>query len=143
MGTRERPRPVSPRRLRSQPGALTASRFRALVREAVEGLPPEFRDRLDNVDLIVRNRPTALELRTAGVGRGGTLLGLYQGIPLAERNSGYHAVLPDRIYLYRQPIEAVSGSEEEMVRQIRRTVLHELAHHFGISDERLHQIGAY
>jgi predicted Zn-dependent protease with MMP-like domain len=113
------------------------------VREAVAGLPPALRGRIDNVDIIVRGRPTPAELRQAGIGRGGTLLGLYQGIPLPQRHSGYHMTLPDRIYLFRQPLEEMCATEEELVRQIRRTVLHELAHHFGISDERLAEIGAY
>ena len=122
---------------------MSAGRFKALAREAVAGLPAELRDRIDNVDIIVRGRPTAAELRQAGVRRGGTLLGLYQGVPIPHRNSGYHMALPDRILLFRQPLEAMCETEEQLVRQIRRTVLHELAHHFGIGDERLLQIGAY
>ena len=122
---------------------MSAGRFKALAREAVAGLPAELRDRIDNVDIIVRGRPTAAELRQAGVRRGGTLLGLYQGVPIPYRNSGYHMALPDRILLFRQPLEAMCETEEQLVHQIRRTVLHELAHHFGIGDERLHQIGAY
>jgi predicted Zn-dependent protease with MMP-like domain len=109
----------------------------------VAGLPPALRDRIDNVDIIVRGRPTAAELHLAGVPRGGTLLGLYHGTPLPHRNSGYTMMLPDRIYLYRQPLEAMCRTDEELVAQIRRTVLHELAHHFGISDARLAEIGAY
>jgi predicted Zn-dependent protease with MMP-like domain len=78
-----------------------------------------------------------------GVPPGGTLLGLYQGTPLPVRNSGYTMTLPDRIFLYRRPLEAISRDDEDLVRQIRRTVLHELAHHFGIDDDRLTEIGAY
>ena len=122
---------------------MSVGRFKALAREAVSGLPPELRERIDNVDIIVRGRPTAAELRQAGVGRGGMLLGLYQGVPIPYRNSAYHMALPDRILLFRQPLEAMCETEEQLVHQIRRTVLHELAHHFGIGDERLHQIGAY
>ena len=122
---------------------ISAGRFRALAREAVLGLPDELRTRIDNVAIVVRGRPTAAELRAAGVPRGGTLLGLYQGTPLPVRNSGYHLALPDRILLFRQPLEAMCATDEQLVRQIRRTVLHELAHHFGIDDARLHQIGAY
>ena len=119
------------------------ARFKALVREAVRGLPDELRGRIDNVDILIRGRPTASELREARVPPGGTLLGLYQGTPLPSRNSGYHAVLPDRILLFRGPLEAMCRTDEDLVAQIRRTVLHELAHHFGIDDDRLHRIGAY
>jgi predicted Zn-dependent protease with MMP-like domain len=115
----------------------------ALAREAVEGLPDELRDRIDNVDIIVRKRPTAAELHAAGVRGGGMLLGLYQGTPIPVRNSGYNLVLPDRIFLYRAALESISRTDDELVAQIRRTVLHELAHHFGIDDDRLHAIGAY
>ena len=120
-----------------------ARRFKALARQAVEGLPRHLRARMDNVDIIVRARPTTAELRSAGVRHGGTLLGLYQGTPLPYRNSAYSMVLPDRIYLFRQPLEAMCATDEQLVAQIRRTVLHELAHHFGIDDDRLTQIGAY
>jgi predicted Zn-dependent protease with MMP-like domain len=113
------------------------------VRRAVDGLPPDLRERIDNIDILVRERPTAAELRAAGVGPGGTLLGLYQGTPLSARNSAYNLTLPDRILLFRRPLEAICRTDEQLVAQIRRTVLHELAHHFGIDDDRLHQIGAY
>lgn len=117
-------------------------RFKALVREALAAMPAELHERIDNVDIIVRGRPTAAELHAAGV-RGGTLLGLYLGTPLTARNSGYNLALPDRILLFRGPLEALARSDDELVAQIRRTVLHELAHHFGIDDDRLHAIGAY
>ncbi len=144
MGTEERRRRIerASRTLARRRGRDT-ERFKCLAREAVLGLPPELRDRIDNVAIVVRGRPTAAELRSAGVPRGGTLLGLYQGVPLPVRNSGYHLALPDRIYLYRQPLEAMCQTDEQLVAQIRRTVLHELAHHFGIDDTRLHEIGAY
>ncbi|MGH2598964.1 MAG: metallopeptidase family protein [Dehalococcoidia bacterium] len=127
---------VAQRRLAS------AGRFKALARQAIAGLPPELRGRINNVAIMVRERPTTAELRSAGVGPGGALLGLYQGTPLPARNSAYHLTLPDRIFLYRQPLEAMCRTDEELVAQIRRTVLHELAHHFGIDDDRLHRIGA-
>jgi predicted Zn-dependent protease with MMP-like domain len=71
------------------------------------------------------------------------LFGLYEGIPLTERTSNYGLVLPDKITIFRQPIEARSWTDEQVRRIVRRTVLHELAHHFGISDERLRELGAY
>src|SRR5262249_54330699 len=82
-----------------------ARRFRAATRAALADLPPALSERMDNVDVIVRGRPTAAELRMAGVPRGGTLLGLYHGTPLTARTAGYNMTLPDRIYLFRQPLE--------------------------------------
>ena len=144
MGSEERRRRnVSPRRQLDGGYTAAARRFKALAREAVNGLPDHLRARIDNVAIIVRGRPTARELRSAGVPHGGTLLGLYQGTPLPLRHSGYNMALPDRIYLFREPLEALSRTDEQLVAQIRRTVLHELAHHFGISDDRLTEIGAY
>ena len=144
MGSEERERGRGrAARLVAQRRSTGAARFKAAAREAVRSLPPALRERIDNVDILIRSRPTAAELRQAGVGPGGSLLGLYQGTPLPLRNSGYHAVLPDRILLFRQPLESISRTDEELIAQIRHTVLHELAHHFGIDDDRLHAIGAY
>jgi predicted Zn-dependent protease with MMP-like domain len=84
--------------------------------------------------------PNARQLRSVGV-RHGTLLGLYEGIPLTERNSGYSMVLPDKITIFQRTIERICGSHAEIVAQVRQTVIHEVAHHFGISDARLEELG--
>lgn len=120
---------------------LPRARFERLVRRALAGLPPQFRRRLDNVDVIVERRPTPAQLRLGGVPAGDTLLGLYTGTPLPERTSGYNMTLPDRIIIFQEPIEAVSANAPELIAQVRQTVIHELAHHFGIDDERLDQLG--
>ena len=75
--------------------------------------------------------------------RGRNLLGLYEGVPLTSRGTGYAGMLPDTIHIYRVPILRMCRSEEEVVEQVRRTVVHEVAHHFGISDDRLHELDAY
>lgn len=123
---------------------LPHSQFEALVEEALQGLPPFLARRMNNVDILLAKWPSRAELREAGVPPGHTLLGLYQGVPLTERTSAYHLVPPDTITLYQGPIEAeADGDPEEIREQVRRTVVHEIAHHFGISDERLHELGAY
>jgi len=123
--------------------------FEELVEEALEGLPPEFAERLENIDVEVEVRPSRRTLRQMGLLGRGTLLGLYQGIPQTRRTSNYGNVLPDRIVIYREPIleeaEAVSDEEGEdldaAVRKIvRRTVLHEVGHHFGLSDGELRRL---
>ena len=116
-------------------------RFESLVRRAVRGLPPQFRDRLMNLDVVVERRPSIRRLRQGGVGHGYTLLGLYVGVPQTRRGMGYTYALPDRIIIFQEPIEQRSGSEEELVAHVRETVLHEIAHHFGIDDARLREIG--
>lgn len=117
------------------------SRFRRLVGAAMESIPDELAERIENVNIMVRTRPTEDELQAAGIGRGQLLLGLYQGQPLTHRGSFYGNTLPDRIMIYQEAIETVCRNDDEVVRQIQETVLHEFAHHFGIDDERLDEIG--
>lgn len=123
---------------------LTPAEFELLVDQALAELPPYFADRMANVAVMVRPWPTRSELEQARTPAGHTLLGLYQGIPLTVRTSGYNLVSPDTITLYQGPIERAAGPSLEAIRkQVRRTVLHELAHHFGIDDDRLRELGAY
>lgn len=117
---------------------MDAERFEELVALALETLPDEIARQIDNVNIEVQDWPTREQARMAGPR--GLLLGLYQGVPLTRRSSGYGMVLPDRITIFQGPIETVSRSEPELVEQVRSTVIHEVAHHFGISDERLHEI---
>jgi predicted Zn-dependent protease with MMP-like domain len=117
--------------------------FEALVAEALDRLPPDIQEKLENVEVVVEWRPSPALLRRLGLRPGDTLFGLYEGVPLTQRTSGYGLVLPDKITIFRQPIEAYSRSDEQVRRRIRHTVLHELAHHFGISDDRLRELGVY
>lgn len=112
-------------------------RFEELVLEAVEALPQQFLDRLANVDIEVRDWPSREELRSARVPWGRTLLGLYVGIPHTERRR-YHLALPDRIFIYRRPIERLCRNDAEVRDRVARVIKHEIAHHFGLSDADLH-----
>jgi predicted Zn-dependent protease with MMP-like domain len=108
--------------------------FDQVVQDALDSLPRELRDRISNVGVVVEDEPPP----------GQPLLGLYQGIPLTRRGSGYSGALPDKITIYRGPLERLYGWDSEVLRgQIRHVVLHEVAHHFGISDERLIEIDRY
>jgi predicted Zn-dependent protease with MMP-like domain len=108
--------------------------FQAYAEEAVQSVPPELRAQMSNVQIIVEDEPP----------RGQPLLGLYEGVPLTRRGSGYGGVLPDKITLYRGPLIRLYGHDPERLRaEVRRVVLHEIAHHFGISDERLVEIDRY
>jgi predicted Zn-dependent protease with MMP-like domain len=117
------------------------TRFESLVRRAVRGLPDEFLEQLDNLDIVVERRPSPRRLQRSGVGRGQTLLGLYLGVPRTRRGLGYTYALPDRIIIFQEPIEQICRTEEELVEQVRATVVHEIAHHFGIDDARLTELG--
>jgi len=117
--------------------------FLELVAEVLEGLPDDIRAMMDNVEVVVEDWASAEELLQAGVDSRYNLLGLYHGIPLTQRSSHYGMVLPDKITLYQRAIELHSGPGGSLRRRIRQTILHELAHHFGIDDDRLHEIGRY
>jgi len=108
--------------------------FEERVREALGDLPADLRAAMSNVEIVVEDEPPA----------GQPLLGLYQGIPLTRRTSGYSGVAPDKISIYRGPLERFYGHDpENLRREIKRVVLHEIAHHFGISDERLIELDRY
>jgi predicted Zn-dependent protease with MMP-like domain len=124
-------------------GRRNRQHFEQLVVEALESLPEEFRRRLENVEIVVEEWPSAHTLRQVGLGPGQTLFGLYQGIPLTGRTRSYNLVLPDKITLYRGPIEAYSRSDQEVRARVAHTVIHEIAHFFGISDDRLRELGVY
>ena len=98
---------------------------------------------MDNIALLVRPWPTRSELERTGTQPGHTLLGLYHGIPLTERTTGYTLVPPDTITIYQGPIEQSCANPDAIPALVRRVVIHEIAHHFGISDDRLRELGAY
>lgn len=109
---------------------LPDARFEELVAEALDSIPPELGRYMDNVAVFVEE------------GRRPGLLGLYQGVPLTQRDAGYAGmVMPDRITIFRGPILATCHTESDVVRQVQTTVIHEVAHHFGIDDARLRELG--
>ena len=120
--------------------AVERDAFEELVRKALLVLPDEIARRMSNVDVEVQENPTPGQLAATGVPPGHTLLGLYQGIPLTRRTSGYQMVPPDRIIVFQRPLEAAARSEEDLAQRVRDTVIHEVGHHFGISDARLREI---
>ena len=120
---------------------MTARRFRALVAEVLDSLPRRFAEKLENVVVQVEEEPTAEDLERAGVDpRRGTLFGLYDGVPLCERGDTA-PVLPDRIVLFRKPLCRAFPDEAALRRQVRITLLHEIAHHFGFDEQTLRDLG--
>jgi predicted Zn-dependent protease with MMP-like domain len=108
--------------------------FELAVEDAVDSLPRELGEAMSNVAIVIEDEPP----------HGQPLLGLYEGVPLTERSSAYGGTPPDKISIYRGPLERLYGRDPGLLRdQIRRVVLHEIAHHFGISDERLEELDAY
>jgi len=123
--------------------AMEQSVFEELVAEALDALPEELRSRMDNVDVVVQDWPNQETMRQAGVRHRSQLLGFYHGVPLTERTHSYYLVLPDKISIYRMPILLHARTPEQVRETVHRVVHHEVAHHFGIDDEHLHNIGAY
>jgi predicted Zn-dependent protease with MMP-like domain len=122
---------------------LSRDAFARVVADALDVLPDDVHGWLENVEVLVDDWPTRAQLGGAGGGRRGSLLGLYEGIPLTERGADYGMVEPDRITIFRGPVLDRCRTEIEVRDEVRQTVIHELAHHFGIDDDRLEALGAY
>ena len=114
--------------------------FEKLVLEALAKVPAQFQQHLDNLDVVVKWRPSPAERRQAGSRSGDALFGLYLGIPLSERGAYYNMALPDQIVIYQEAHERLCSSREEMIEEVRKTVLHELGHYLGIDEERLEEL---
>jgi predicted Zn-dependent protease with MMP-like domain len=114
------------------------TRFEELVADALDSIPPDLGDELDNVAVVIEDWPTPEQLED----RGGTLLGLYEGVPLTERGPlSYAGVMPDHITIFRGPLCELARDEEDLAAQVRVTVLHEIGHYFGMDDDQLRELG--
>jgi predicted Zn-dependent protease with MMP-like domain len=114
--------------------------FERLVAEALDELPRRFRRCLRNIAVVVESEPSRELLEEMGLWPHGTLLGLYQGVPLTRRGFSYGNVLPDRIAIFQKPLEAMCLSSDDLKEAIRDTVKHEIGHYFGLDDERLEEL---
>jgi predicted Zn-dependent protease with MMP-like domain len=120
---------------------VTRREFERLVEQALGSLPAEFRRYLENVEVVVRPRPDPALLDEMGVPEDETLFGLYQGTPMTERQSSLEPLMPDQILIFQEPIEEACATRAEIQAEVRRTVVHEVAHFFGIDEERLQDLG--
>lgn len=116
--------------------------FEKLVVEALNDMPEEFQRNLENIIVVVEDEPPIELLDQMGLRGSGTLLGLYQGVPLNRRGRGYSNILPDKISIYKRPIESICYSEEEIKEKVREVVMHEIGHYFGLSEQTLRKIGS-
>lgn len=125
---------------------INDERFEELVAEALDEIPQRLWDFVENIAVTVQDWPSLGQMASVGLdGRHSMLLGLYEGVPMTARSHYYGLTPPDKITIFRIPILRLCppGDEDAVRERVRRTVLHEVAHHFGISDQRLHEIGAY
>jgi predicted Zn-dependent protease with MMP-like domain len=120
---------------------MDAVRFEQLVGQAIDSLPEEFMPYMENIDVVIADEPTQAQLKRSHLEKNMTLLGLYEGVPMTERTTHYSLVTPDKITIFQKTIEAAFRKDEVIVKEIRRVVLHEIAHHFGIDDDRLDELG--
>lgn len=111
--------------------------FEELVREGIKAIPQNFLDKLENVDIVIEEAPTPEQLHKLSIRKNYTLFGLYEGIPKTKRSSGYGQVLPDKITIFKNPIEQASQSKEQIKQIVKDTVWHEFAHHFGMDEDRV------
>ena len=118
---------------------MKRERFQELVKDALDALPDDFRVHLDNVAVVIEDRPPP-ELDSGDDAEEGSLLGLYEGNPLPERTLNDSLVLPDKITIFQANVEAICATDDDIRHEVRLTVLHEIAHHFGIDDDRLDEL---
>jgi len=120
---------------------VSKAEFERLVERALGELPAKFADFLEEVPVEVQNRPTRKQLKSVGLDEDHLLLGLYDGLPLTQRSVEHSGVRPAVIYIFKEDIELASDTEEELIEQVRTTVLHEIGHHFGMSEDDLDELG--
>src|SRR5215208_2670727 len=120
---------------------VSKTKFARLVEQALAELPEEFAQFLEEVPVEIRERPTRAQLRQVGLVKDELLLGLYTGIPRTERSVEHSGRMPDVIYIFQEDCELVSDSEQQLVDEVRTTVLHEIGHHFGLDEDDLERLG--
>ena len=123
---------------------MTRKKFEALVKGVLKKLPKEFKNMLENVDVVIEIDLDMDRVKTLGLGAKGRFLGLYQGVPLKDRTHYYGIVMPDKITLYKRNIELECKARRlDLREEIKHVIQHEIAHHFGISDKRLKELSVY
>ena len=121
--------------------SISREQFQNLVLQALSDLPEDVRHSLQNVDVVVDDVASINQIAGTGIENAMNLLGLYEGIPLTERY-GYDMVLPDKVTLFQKPIESICDTQEQMAEEISKTLIHEIAHHFGLDDDHLDRLGS-
>lgn len=120
------------------------SNFDQLVADALADIPEQFRTRVRNVAIVVSEEPTPEQCAECGIPEGETMYGYYEGTPLVERDTDGEPIMPDRVFIFRRPLEEDFGHDRDTLRrEIAATIRHEIAHHFGIEDDRLEELGKY
>ena len=117
---------------------MNGKKFEKLVNEVIKTIPKKFLEKLDNIDIVIEDTPAPYQLKKLKARKGSIIFGLYEGIPKTKRWN-YGQVLPDKITIFKKPIERIAQSEEKMKEIIKNTVWHEIAHHFGMDEKRIRE----
>lgn len=119
---------------------VSHEQFEALINQALSELPEKYIKRLDNVAIVIGSEPTPEQRQRLNLSANQSLFGLYEGIPLTQRGNNYNLVLPDKITLFKTPLEAAANSHQELAAQVKHTLWHEIAHYFGLSHDRIYKL---
>jgi len=114
--------------------------FEKLVADGMDAIPEDFIDKIKNVAIVIADFPTTAQLAKVKARPGSTLFGLYEGVPQTKRGGNYSGVLPDKITIFKIPLVCVSDDEDDLRERVKHTVWHEVAHHFGLDHDRIHQL---
>ncbi len=120
---------------------INQEEFENIVSQAIDAIPDKYYSRISNVAFVTENEPTESQRQKLKLACNQTLYGLYEGIPLTKRGSGYNLVLPDKITIFKHPIQFNSQNLAELKANVHRTVWHEVAHYFGLAHEQIHKLG--
>jgi len=118
---------------------MTREEFEKLVNEGISSIPEKFLKRLENIDIVIEERPTNDQLKKVNIQNPFCLFGLYEGIPKTKRGSSYGMVLPDKITIFKEAIERSARNDEEIKEIVKNTVWHEIAHHFGMNEKEVRE----
>lgn len=119
---------------------VTTTEFEAIVSEAIDAIPDRYYKHINNVVFMVEDQPSPEQRSKLNLRDGQTLFGLYEGIPITKRNSGYNMVLPDKITIFKQPTQWACDTLEELRMQVKQTVWHEVAHYYGLDHLQIHEL---
>jgi predicted Zn-dependent protease with MMP-like domain len=119
---------------------ISDEEFETIVRSALDDIPVQYGERLDNLAFVIEDDPTPVQLQKLNLHAGQTLYGLYEGVPLTGRGSNYSGVLPDKITIFKNPAVLAAQSREDLIGHIQRTIWHEVAHYFGLDHERINEL---
>lgn len=119
---------------------VTEEQFQKIVSDAIDNIPERYASHISNLAFVVEDEPSEYQRQKLELLRGQTLYGLYEGIPLTKRGAGYNLVLPDKITIFKKPIEFTSHSYDQLVEQVRHTLWHEVAHYYGLDHSQIHDL---